>query len=178
MMGDYRIIDLVADTLRQVTPTILLAANDKNAMNWLVDVPIVSDNYPGTGGLAGIEAGLALGQDLLVVAWDMPFVAPVLLEALKSAALEHDADVVVPASHSPHGFEPFCAFYSTRIRPALTRFLEAGGGPARDFVGQMARVSRLSAEQVARCGDATRLFFSVNTFEDLATARAMTAPAK
>jgi molybdopterin-guanine dinucleotide biosynthesis protein A len=128
--------------------------------------------------MAGVEAALSRGRDALVVAWDMPFVTPLLLQALIHEAIVHDADVTVPESDSPYGFEPFCAHYSVRVRPSLAKFFDGGGGAARDFLGQIPRVHRIPISAVEKLGDPRRLFFSVNTPDDLERARAMAASPK
>lgn len=133
----------------------------------------VADLHPGTGGLAGIESAFGMDCDVLVVAWDMPFVSSRLLAAIVDAARDTNADVVVPESLSPHGVEPFCAFYSVRVREQLSLFLERGGGAAHDFVAGLSRVHRLPLAEVMRIGDPNRLFLSVNTPADLERARAM-----
>jgi molybdopterin-guanine dinucleotide biosynthesis protein A len=160
--------------LRAVTDRVVLAANDPAAPQWIAGLPIVRDRFPGTGGLAGVDAALRRAAGgALVVAWDMPFVSPELLRALVGAAHDHGADLVIPESDSPYGFEPFCAFYSQELALGLAAFLERGGGAAREFVRQVQRVHRLPIADVARVGDPRRLFFSVNTPEDLERARAM-----
>lgn len=128
--------------------------------------------------MAGVEAALSRGRDALVVAWDMPFVTSSLLSALIDEARAHDADVALPESDSPYGFEPFCAYYSTRLRDPLARFFAGGGGAARDFLGTISRVHRLPLADVKELGDPRRLFFSVNTQEDLERARAMAVVSK
>lgn len=175
LVGGRRIIDRVAGALRQVTTDLVLVANDPAAASWLPRVSVVRDRYEGAGGLAGVEAALAGGRDALVVAWDMPFVSDSILRALDLAGRADDADVALPESDSPYGFEPFCARYAARVRPALAAFFEAGGGAARDFIRQLPRVRLLRAAEVARVGDARRLFFSVNSLDDLTRARAMAA---
>jgi molybdopterin-guanine dinucleotide biosynthesis protein A len=177
-VGSLRIVERVVAALRLVTSHIVIVANDAGASDWLPPIPVVPDLHPGLGGLAGVDAALAQGKSAIVVAWDMPFVNGMLLQALADAAEADNADVVVPASDSPFGFEPFCAFYSSRVRAPLSAFLSAGGGPARDFLGSLPRLRVLSANEVARLGDPTRLFFSVNTPEDLERAKAMVAAAK
>ena len=174
-VGDARIIDRVAMSLREVTPDLLLVANHPDADSWMKGVPVVADLHAGVGGLAGVEAALGRGRDALVVAWDMPFVTGALLQALLAAARDSDADVVLPESDSPHGSEPFCAFYSVRLRDSLTRFLDGGGGPAHEFLARLSRVRRLTSAEIGRIGDARRLFLSINTPADLERARAMAA---
>lgn len=173
VVAGRRIIDRVADALREVTSEVVLAANDPAATEWLPGARVVRDAHEGRGGLAGVEAALG-DPGVVVVAWDMPFVTAELLRAIVGASRAHSADVVVPESESPYGFEPFCAFFSARLAPALAAFLERGGA-ARDFVRQVERVHRIPIAEVARIGDPRRLFFSVNTPDDLERARTMAA---
>jgi molybdopterin-guanine dinucleotide biosynthesis protein A len=161
--------------LREVTPDLLLVANDRDAARWLKGVPVTRDLHPGGGGLAGVEAALSTGRDIVVLAWDMPFVTARVLRALIDVAHDTKADAVLPESESPYGFEPFCGFYSQRVRPLLTRFLEEGGGAAKDFVAQLENVERIPLATLSAMGDPRELFLSVNTHDDLERARAMAA---
>jgi molybdopterin-guanine dinucleotide biosynthesis protein A len=172
-VGGSRIIDRVSAALSAVIPDLLLVANDPDAVRWLPGVAVLSDVHPGAGGLAGVEAALSPGRDALVVAWDMPFVTAPLLRVLAEAARHHDADVALPQSDSPYGFEPFCAYYSARVREPLSAFFEAGGGAARDFLRRLHRVHVVPGAELKPLGDPRRLFFSVNTPEDLRRARDM-----
>ena len=169
-----RILDHVVAALESVCDEVVLAANDAAAQQWIPGITVVRDRFPGTGGLAGVDAALQRASvGAIVVAWDMPFVTAELLRQLADAATSHGAELVVPESDSPYGFEPFCAFYSAGLAPALAGFLERGGGAAREFVRQVPRVHRIPIADVATLGDPQRLFFSVNTPEDLERARAM-----
>jgi len=172
VVGGTRIVDRVADALRSVCRDLVLVANDAEAATWLPGVRVLADAHAGAGGLAGVERGL-LGGDIVAIAWDMPFVTASLVRALVDEAHRHDADVVIPESDSPYGFEPFCAFYSNRVLAPLTRFLDSGGGAARDFIRKLPHARVLSARDLAAIGDPQRLFFSVNTRDDLERARAM-----
>lgn len=177
-VGGLRIIDRVASALHPVSAELVLVSNDAAAAEWLPGVAVLADRVPGAGGLAGVDAALALGRDVLVVAWDMPFVTSQVLEAIIARALGTDADVVVPESESPFGFEPFCAFYSARTGPALSAFLAGGGRAPRDFLTKVTRVERLSMAEVRRLGSVRRMFLSVNSPDDLATARALDGDAQ
>lgn len=163
----------MALTLAAVTADVVLASNDPLAEGWLPGIRVFPDVHRHSGGLAGVHAVVAEGRDVLVVAWDMPFVSPEILRALMAAAQAHAADVVVPASDSPHGIEPFCAYYAARVAETLDQFFASGGGAARDFVRRVTRLHVLSPAEVAALGDPHRLFFSVNTAADLERARAM-----
>lgn len=172
LVGGRRVIDRVAGALRSVTTEIVLAANDPAAGSWLPGVAVLADRIPDAGGLAGVEAALARGTNALVVAWDMPFVPTKALDAIVAMAREHDADVVVPESISPYGFEPFCAYYAARVAGELASFLKSGSRAPRDFLARLSRVRRVPLKTVEGFGDPRRLFLSVNTAEDLAAARA------
>ena len=173
LVGGIRIIDRVANALRHATSGIIVSSNSIKAHEWLDDAVIVTDKRSGIGGLAGIESALAEHDAALVVAWDMPFVTSALLELLKREQTRNHADIVVPESESPYGVEPFCAWYSARVLRSLTAFLDAGGGPARDFLRSIERVHRVPLAAIRDVGDPDRLFFSVNTRDDLARANAM-----
>jgi len=174
-LGRLRLLDHVVEALEQVTGTIVIAANDPSAAEWIPGLSVLADVHPGSGGLAGVEAALRTGRDAIVVAWDMPFVNGPLLQSLVDTAKATDADAVLPASDSPHGggIEPFCGYYSQRLLSALSEFLDAGGGAAHVFARRVPRLHVLSREDVARAGDPARLLFSVNSREDLDRARAL-----
>lgn len=120
-----------------------------------------------------MHAVLETGRDAVVVAWDMPFVTSDLLAALLEFGRMEDADAAIPESDSPFGVEPFCAYYSARLSEPLARFLTEGRGSAADFLARLDALRRLSAADVRRLGDPSKLFFSVNTPADLERARAM-----
>lgn len=172
-MGGVRILDRVADALRPVTSRIIISATSDSAHKWLDNAALVIDKRANVGGLAGVEVALAEHGDALVVAWDMPFVTSRLLELLAREQVRNDADIVVPDSESPYGLEPFCAFYGARALRSLNSFLDAGGGPARDFLHSVNRLYRVPLAAIRQIGEPGRLFFSVNTRDDLARANTM-----
>lgn len=172
-VGGVRIVDRVANSLRAVTDELLLAANDTAAGSWLPGVAVVADRIPDAGGLAGVEAALAGERDVLVVAWDMPFVTSATLDAIAREGQARGAEVVVPESVSPFGFEPYCAFYAARVAASLTAFLANGGRAPRDFLAQLTAAHRIPLATIETLGDPRRLFLSVNTPEELAAARAI-----
>ena len=174
-VGGRRIIDRVADALRDVTDDLLLVANVPEAVQWLPGVPVQRDIVPNAGGLGGMHAALhAAGAPVLIVAWDMPFVPPALLVRLRE--LGDGADVVVPESGSRRGVEPLCAFYAPSCLPAIERNLAADDRRVVGFHDQV-RVARLPADEVSAFGDPELLFMNVNTPDDLARAEAHAATA-
>jgi molybdopterin-guanine dinucleotide biosynthesis protein A len=105
----------------------------------------------------------------------MPFVSPVLLQALRTLGRE-GYDAVVPESDTGR-LEPTCALYTQRCRPALERWLDAGRRGASDFLASCPRVRTLPVSEVGRFGDPERVFFSVNTTDALGRADMIAAGA-
>ncbi|OYV74364.1 MAG: hypothetical protein B7Z72_00315 [Gemmatimonadetes bacterium 21-71-4] len=176
LMGGARIIDRVAHALRAVSSDLLLVANDPDADGWLPGVPRIADRMPGGGGLSGVHAALVHTlRPVLVVAWDMPFVTPALLGALARRCAAEAADACVPDSASPVGMEPFCACYAPSCLPLLEQALRVGDTGAARFAGSLPRLVRLTAAETAVFGPAARLFFGVNSRDDLERAEALAA---
>lgn len=167
-VGGRRVIDRVADALRDAADTLLLIANDPAAHEWLPDLPLAPDVRTNCGSLGGIHAAIVrAGRPVLVVAWDMPFVPAGLLRALRDAGAQ--ADAVLPESGSRRGVEPLCAYYSPACVPAIERRLEANDMRVISFFEEV-RVARLPESEIRRFGDPAVLFMNVNTPDDLALA--------
>ena len=178
LVGGLRIVDRVVNAIKTVTPDVALSANHRNAGTWLRDVAILTDRWPDLGGISGVLSGLSSGRDVVVVAWDMPFVTGELLTAIVRAGIDNRADAAVPQSESPTGIEPFCAWYSASALGTLEASLAAGHGSASDIVAGLDRVHHIPQSVTAKFGDPRILFFSVNTAADLARARAIAESAR
>jgi molybdopterin-guanine dinucleotide biosynthesis protein A len=163
-----RIIDRVAEALRATSDSLLLIANDPAAEAWLPGTRLLPDARRGEGALGGVHAALAhAATDVLLVAWDMPFVPAALLAALRARGESLGVDAVLPESEgSGRGVEPLCAWYSSRCLPAVTASLDAGDRRVIAFHGAV-KVARLSHAEVAAFGDPERLFANVNSADDL-----------
>lgn len=76
-------------------------------------VPVVPDDFPGTGTLGGIATALrhARSEYVLVVACDMPFLSGDLLEAM--AGETRDYDVLVPVTNASRSSQRGSVTYET-----------------------------------------------------------------
>lgn len=167
-VGGMRVIDRVAEVLAPATNDLLLVANDPTASEWLPGVRVAPDVRPGCGSLGGIHAALAhAGSDVIVVAWDMPFVPARLIVALR--AFGEMADVVVPESDSKRGMEPLCAYYSERCLTPIERRLDDGERRVVSFFDDV-KVASIAAREVATFGDPALMFMNINSPGDLALA--------
>jgi molybdopterin-guanine dinucleotide biosynthesis protein A len=168
-VGGERILDRMVRTLTDAlgAPP-LLVANAPDAAAWRADLRVVADLRPGLGALGGIyTAVVEAPAPVVCVAWDMPFVSVPLVRALADGLAGHDA--LLPESDAPHGVEPLCAAYGPACRDAIAATLDAGDLRAVGFHPRIS-VGILPLSEIRRFGDPGRLFFNVNTADDLARA--------
>lgn len=167
-IGGTRIVDRVADALRDACDDLVLVANDAAAETWLPGTRVVRDVRTGAGALGGVHAALAHARDAtLVLAWDSPFVPGGLLRALRDAGERTNAGAAVPVSDSPWGFEPLCAWYDVRCRAAVAHAIDAGDLRSGGWLSGVESVK----VDASPWGDPSQIFFNVNTADDLARAR-------
>lgn len=169
LVGGRRILDrLVEEFVAAFGEPPLLVANDPHAPAWHPGLEVVTDLEPGLGALGGIATAVHAGPaPVVVAAWDMPFVSRKLLGLL--AAGLADSDACLPASDGRRGVEPLCAAYGPACGPAIAAALARGDRRAIGFHPDV-RVCILQEEQLRPCGDPARLFFNVNTSDDLTRA--------
>jgi molybdopterin-guanine dinucleotide biosynthesis protein A len=170
-VGGRRMIDRVADALAPVTSELLLVTGDPDAAGWLPGARVVRDVLPGGGSAAGIHAALvAAGGPVIVTAWDLPFVdARVIAELLRESD-GPTVDAVVPAGATDGTFEPLCGWYAPACADAIAHAWETGD---RSLHGVLRRVRTrvVPADCFVAWGGSNRLFFNVNTADDLSRAR-------
>ena len=90
-----------------------------------------------------------------------------LLRALAEGLAGQDA--LLPWSPRRHGVEPMCAAYGPGCRDAIAATLDSGDLRAVAFHPRIS-VGILPLTELRRFGDPERLFFNVNTADDLARA--------
>lgn len=173
LVNGARIIDRVAGVLAAVTDELLLVANEKDAERWLPGVRTRSDVRKGEGALGGLHAALShAGGDILLVAWDMPFVPRGLLAALRARAeagplAGRTVDAVLPESDgSRRGVEPLCAWYGQGCLGAVNAALDAGDRRVVAFL-DVVRTERMPLAEVSAFGDPAEMFSNVNSPADL-----------
>ena len=114
-------IELQIELLREIFDDIFISANTSSEYEHL-NLSIFKDVYPGNGPLGGIYTSLINSSSLhtFMLACDMPFIGPELINHLKDLTKEYD--VVIPKSEK--GLEPLHAFYSKKCIDPIKRSLE------------------------------------------------------
>lgn len=173
-IGPHRLIDRVAAALGDAADQVVISANADDAVRWLPSLAVIRDAVPGAGAIGGIAAAIdAADGAVLTVPWDTPFVPASLLRALRETGELHDVDAVVPSSRGAWGVEPLVGWFSPWCAPAIAARLRAGDARAGAWLEDV-RVMQLESSP---WGDADRLFFNINTPQDLAQAQRMMAEA-
>ncbi|MGH7316839.1 MAG: molybdenum cofactor guanylyltransferase [Candidatus Rokuibacteriota bacterium] len=168
-LGGRRIIDRVADVLRQVADDLLIVTNTPELYAPL-RLPMVPDAFPDHGSLGGIYSGLlaARGEAAFTVACDMPFLMPEVARLVTARA--GDADVVVPRVGEQ--WETLHACYAKACLAPIEARLRAGRLKIIGFYDEV-RVLSIPASEVARYRTPEIVFMNVNTPGELEAARGL-----
>ncbi len=169
-VGGHSILDRALEVLEPRFAALAIAANDAAPFQGR-GLPIVADEVPGQGPLAGIQSALRWCRRpyVLVVPCDMPFLDGRIIDLLLSRR-GPGIDAVVPfVGELP---EPLFALYGRPCLPVLERRLKAGqyraSGLALDEALTVARVG----ESDLRAIDPELTFLTnVNTPADLMRSR-------
>jgi molybdopterin-guanine dinucleotide biosynthesis protein A len=136
-----------------------------------VPARLATDLHPGSGPLAGLEAGLAAATNDLVfaVATDMPFVHPALVTLLVSQAEGYDAVIPLTPGDAAAEPEPLHAVYRRACLPAIQAALAAGRRRAVAFLADV-HVRYVAPEELAPLDPQFRSFANINTPDEWARA--------
>lgn len=146
--------------------SVIIVANDAEPYESF-GVPIVPDKRPGTGPMAGIEAGLdhyqASAQAVLFVPCDLPFISAQEFDTLRRRFLDGAARAVF-AMTGDAVWHPLCAVAHCDLLTTVSEALARGERKIR------AVWREVGAEPVAFTRE--NAFFNVNTHADIAEMQA------
>lgn len=130
---------------------------------------VVEDHFPGCGPLGGIHAALrASTSDLnLMLAVDLPFVSPALLQFLLRQARESASRVTVP--RAGHGLQPLCAVYRRDFAELAEKALREGRYKI-DALFEATSTRVIEEDDLNSAGFSPEVFRNLNTPEELAAA--------
>lgn len=158
--GEQRIMAAHIRAARACGMTDVLVSSNHPEKHRVLGVPVVADQMPGAGPLAGIAAALAIcrGPYLQVLPCDAPNADPAWLQALYAPYLPLDFDVLLPVHIN--GEEPLFGCYHRRVLDAVEDYLASGGRRVRG-VYQTLRVCHIAVVEHPS-------FVNINTPEDWA----------
>jgi len=163
-LGDKTLLQTVTATMRQLFPQVIISVRQPRAD---IDLPQVCDEQPDGGPLAGLVA--SLGQITtpwaFMVACDMPFVVPEVVELLAGHRLKHQA--VVPVVHGHP--QPLAAFYAANCLALLRASLAVQQKGLRGVLKQL-DVRYVDEAEMLKADPQLRSFFDLDTPQDVALA--------
>ena len=166
-LGGVSLVRRAARSLDPAAGRVVVVANDVE-MHELEGVSVRPDLIRGVGPLGGLHTAVSWAAEedfrsVIVLATDMPFVPPRLLQAL--AGRLGPGVAVVPESRGPRGFEPLCAAYDVACLSAIEAAIERGDRAVVSFFADV-DVRYLDLAVVSSHGDPDAIFFNVNRPED------------
>lgn len=170
-VGDRNLLELVIDRvapLSQETILVTASSNNLTRSDKYPALKIVTDVQPGKGPLGGIYTGLLTSSSFcnLVVASDMPFLNPALLQYMVQVSA--DFDIVVPRAGDL--VEPLHAIYTKNCLDTMEDLLKSNELPVRRLL-TMVRTRYVEAEEIETLDPEHLSFFNINTRSDLLKAK-------
>ena len=163
------LIQRVVERLAPIADEIIVTTNRPDDYAFL-NLRLTSDLRPGRGALGGLYTAIASATHpiVAVVACDMPFASPTLIETASGLLLEEEADVVI--AKSDEGYEPLHAVYRRETcLPAIESAIEADQWKVIAWFPQV-KVRVLTPEEIKPFDPIGLAFWNVNTPEEFAKA--------
>jgi len=165
------LIQRVLERVSPIADEILVTSNQPGKFKFL-GVPIIPDVIPGVGALGGLYTALKSASNPLVavVACDLPFVNPDLLENCRDILIKTNSDAAIPSTE--RGIEPLHAVY--RVETCLPAVEAALKAKRRRVISwhKDVDVHILSHFETARYDPHGVTFWNVNTEDEFKKAEA------
>jgi len=164
-LGGRTLLQSVVATLQPLFPEVIVSVRQPRPE---IDLPQVCDDPAYSGPLAGLAAALAQAYSpwIFVVACDMPFITPAVIEYL--ALQRVDCQAVVPMVG---GYpQPMAAFYATGCLKVVQDILNSNGKHSMLAPLEMLKVCYVSEAQMLSVDPQLRSFFDLDTPQDVARA--------
>ena len=166
------LISRIIDRLTPLADEMLVTTNQPADYTFL-GLPLFPDLVPERGALGGLYTALSAASlpYVAVVACDMPFINPALLNAQYQQILASQADIAIP--HTGEGLEPFHAVYRRETcLPQVRLVLEADKWRVDAWFSQV-KIDLLRLENIRLYDPDLLSFWNVNTPEELRQAEKM-----
>jgi molybdopterin-guanine dinucleotide biosynthesis protein A len=164
-LGGRTLLQSVVATLQPLFPEVIVSVRQPRPE---IDLPQVCDDPAYSGPLAGLAAALEQASSpwIFVVACDMPFITPAVIEYL--ALQRVDCQAVVPMVG---GYpQPMAAFYATGCLKVVQDILNSNGKHSMLAPLEMLKVCYVSEAQMLSVDPQLRSFFDLDTPQDVARA--------
>src|SRR5215208_992313 len=181
--GGPPMLGLVLERLSAVADDTIIVADDQPRYA-AFGTRVVPDLNRHVGALGGIQAAITWSahEHILVVACDMPFLSPALLQRMADEPRDYDVLVpLIPGESRQRGdslvYQTLHAIYSKRCLPFIEQQIAEGNRQVIGFF-EGVRVRTLDVREIARWDPGLQSFFNANTPESLRLAAQLSAPAE
>jgi len=159
------LIQRVIERLTPIADEMIVTTNHPADYEFL-NMRLVADLRPGRGALGGLYTAIASAACPLVavVACDMPFASPMLIEGARRLMVEEEADVVIAKAEA--GYEPFHALYRREAcLPAIESAMDADQWKVIAWFPQV-KTRILSLVEMKSLDPSGLCFWNLNTPEE------------
>jgi molybdenum cofactor guanylyltransferase len=171
----HPLIQRVIERLSPIADEMIVTTNHPDDYRFL-DLRLIQDLKPGRGALGGLYTAIASASHpmVAVVACDMPFASPTLIEAASRLMVQEEADVVI--ARTDEGYEPIHAVYRrVTCLPAIEAAIDADQWKVIAWFPQV-KVRVLTSEELKRFDPDGLAFWNVNTPEEFIKAEQLAHP--
>lgn len=164
LLAGSTLLARMLDLARQMTSTVQIVGDPAK---FAAFAPVIEDIFPGCGPLGGIHAALrsSTTELNLILAVDIPFVSPTLLQFLITRARSSSTSLVTVAQANA-GLQPLCGIYRPGFAEPAEKALKAHRYKI-DAAFDPATTQIIPEEQLLAGGFALSIFRNLNTPEDL-----------
>ena len=158
-------IQRVIERLAPIADEIIVTTNRPEDYRFL-GLRLTPDLKPGRGALGGLYTAVASASQSLVavVACDMPFASPTLLEAASRLMVQEEADVVI--AKTEEGYEPIHAVYRrATCLPAIEAAIDSDQWKVISWFPKV-KVRVLTSGELKQFDPDGLAFWNVNTPEE------------
>lgn len=168
------LLDRALQTLQALTPEVLIVGDRGR---FAAHGSVVEDVFRDRGPLGGIHAALSVSAtDLnIVLAVDLPFVEPELLQYVLKRARRSTALAAVPRTDD--GWQPLCAVYRTPFKNLAERSLLQGKNKIDPLFAEIDMLC-IGDGDLQENGFSPSVFRNLNTPADLEQARKLRLPSR
>ncbi|MEP6895491.1 MAG: molybdenum cofactor guanylyltransferase [Chloroflexota bacterium] len=163
------LIQRVLERLIPIADEIIVTTNHPDDYAFL-NLPLHMDLKPDRGALGGLYTAIASATYpvVAVVACDMPFANPILIETMSKLLVEEKADVVI--AKSEESYEPLHAIYRRETcLPAIESAIDADQWKVIAWFPQV-KVRVLTPDEIKSSDPDGLAFWNVNTPEEFTKA--------
>lgn len=166
VLGERTLLQSVVATLQPLFTEVVVSVRQPRPG---IDLPQVCDDPAHSGPLAGLAAALqrATTPWLFIVACDMPFITPAVIEYLASQRAEYQAVVPVVGGHP----QPLAAFYAKECLDEVRACLHGKGKHSFRALLDAMRVCYVSEAQIQAVDPQLLSFFDLDTPQDFQAAQ-------